>query len=1031
MNFSIRQRWVLVTVLGLMLSLALGVAVGLLDSKSVRAQDLACQFPLGSIPTGEIDSDRDGLSDTIERSPFPLEYLRNQYDQATRVSTKIDNPDTDGDGLCDGEEFHGFKVVTTTLGNDGKPIELTIKTNPRDKDTDGDGVSDGTERDKGTDPTDKSDFPPEEVLSTPEPTLTPTPTPRPTSTPPPTPTPTPLPTQTPDLTLDSDGDGLTDGAELGGFTVTINGQDRTMVTDQWNQDTDGDNLPDWDEVQGFTITVAGIERTVKTDPTEIDSDGDGKSDFDETLGWPVGPTFGSPKVVTDPTLADTDGDGVKDEQQAREGRFPTERLLLQDHDGDGLVNGQELVGSKITIGGKERVVTSDPAMADTDGDTLSDGDEVAVREITVNGKVRLVQSDPGSPDTDGDGVLDREEWARGMDGSDADTDGDGLSDADEVRGFIITVTLMGAQEFRKRVYPSPIEVDTDGDGLTDDAEEKKSTDPGLADSDGDGLSDLQERDGIPFEDVLNSNKKVLNFTNPTNADTDSDGLSDGLESKLKTNPMEPDTDGDGLTDWQEVTGMPVTIGTEKVVVWSNPLSKDSDGDGLSDSEEISGHKMTINGEQVTVYTNPSSTDTDADGLSDDEELRGTQITVNEQDMIVKSNPAVRDTDGDTISDGLEIHGYVISVANEEKTVKTNPMKQDTDGDGKTDYEEKEGWSNSTRPGSDSFRTDPTLADTDGDGKDDASPEGGVTDDNPEEADRGIAGLFLGPLLASGIPYSATVLLIIVVGAGTYLFNKLNQDSSGDSSQRRLREQGRDLDELRRSLDELTRRSAGEIGQLRTEVDDKDRQLRQLESQLRTYEGTAQHRDQELRTAAARLAQSADELGERDWVAEIVTNLPDSNQPGNGLDDRYTVMTSLGRRLDEIRGQASTQRVRARDLISDLRRLGLETDGIGRALESAPATALPSLISSLEELVRQHTVESMDKDRLLSEIQRAEGLCNREITDAVGRRVPLQFLARARELVEQATSQAEMNAAIVAGDRILDDIYRFYFPRSSR
>ena len=88
MNFSIRQRWVLVTVLGLMLSLALGVAVGLLDSKSVRAQDLACQFPLGSIPTGEIDSDRDGLSDTIERSPFPLEYLRNQYDQATRVSTK-------------------------------------------------------------------------------------------------------------------------------------------------------------------------------------------------------------------------------------------------------------------------------------------------------------------------------------------------------------------------------------------------------------------------------------------------------------------------------------------------------------------------------------------------------------------------------------------------------------------------------------------------------------------------------------------------------------------------------------------------------------------------------------------------------------------------------------------------------------------------------------------------------------------------------------------------------------------------------
>ena len=72
MNFSIRQRWVLVTVLGLMLSLAFGVAVGLLDSKSVRAQDLACQFPAGSNPTSEPDLDRDGLSDTIERSPVPV-----------------------------------------------------------------------------------------------------------------------------------------------------------------------------------------------------------------------------------------------------------------------------------------------------------------------------------------------------------------------------------------------------------------------------------------------------------------------------------------------------------------------------------------------------------------------------------------------------------------------------------------------------------------------------------------------------------------------------------------------------------------------------------------------------------------------------------------------------------------------------------------------------------------------------------------------------------------------------------------------
>ena len=1010
MNFSFPRWSTLMIVVALLVTGLVSSAV-LVSAKGAANAQLDCQVD----PT-EADSDGDGLSNLEESRLFRHPNMP----EKPLVKTDPKNPDTDGDGLCDGEEVKGFWMKIPTDNSEG--TNLPYYTNPQEEDTDGDRVSDGEERAANTDPTVFDRLQQQaDTTPTPGPTLTPGPTPTSAPTPTPPPTPTPAPTPPPDLTLDSDGDGLTDGAELGGFTVTINGQDRTMVTDQWKQDTDGDNLLDGEEVGGFIIKVAGIDRTVRTDPTKPDSDGDGKSDFDEKLGWAFDPTFGAKKVVTDPTLSDTDGDGIPDDEQAKSRRDPTEMLLSQDSDGDGLTNGQELEGSTIQVAGQDRIVGTNPSLTDTDGDGLSDGAEVREYNITVNGLERVVKTDPRIIDTDNDGFSDLEESTLGIDGTVSDTDGDGIPDVDEMKGFDITVTFMSG-EVRRKVYSNPLIHDTDSDGHNDGLEMRDNSDPALADTDGDGLSDKEE--------LTYKYKEVSNLLNPVVADTDRDGLSDGLEHQLGTNPKDEDSDGDGLTDWQEVTGMPVTIGTEKVVVWSNPLSEDSDGDGLSDFKEISGHKMTINGEEETVTTNPSSTDTDADGLSDDEELRGTQITVNEQDMIVKSNPAVRDTDGDTISDGLEIHGYEISVANEKKTVKTNPMKQDTDGDGKNDDQERDGWAIAGKD-SPTFETDPTLADTDGDGKNDASPEGGVTDENPVEADEGIPGLILGPLLASGIPYSATVLLIIVVGAGTYLFNKLNQDSSGDSSQRRLREQGRDLDESRRSLDELTRRSAGEIGQLRTEVDDKDRQLRQLESQLRTYEGTAQHRDQELRTAAARLAQSADELGERDWVAEIVTNLPDSNQPGNGLDDRYTVMASLGRRLDEIRGQASTQRVRARDLIADLRRLGLETDGIARALESAPATALPSLIGSLEELVRQHTVESMDKDRLLSEIQRAEGLCNREITDAVGRRVPLQFLARARELVEQATSQAEMNAAIVAGDRILDDIYRFYFPRSSR
>ena len=67
---------------------------------------------------GDLDSDRDGLTDKEERE----------------IGTDPFNPDSDGDGLTDGEEVHGV------LQN-GK----LIKTNPLNPDTDGDGLTDGAE----------------------------------------------------------------------------------------------------------------------------------------------------------------------------------------------------------------------------------------------------------------------------------------------------------------------------------------------------------------------------------------------------------------------------------------------------------------------------------------------------------------------------------------------------------------------------------------------------------------------------------------------------------------------------------------------------------------------------------------------------------------------------------------------------------------------------------------------------------------------------------------------------------------------
>ena len=242
MSFSFRRRFTLMLGLAVMLT-GLFASAALLPEVGETSDHLACQ----QAPT-ETDLDCDGLSDEVEKAAFQLEYLRDQNDQIIRVRTKINDPDTDGDGLCDGEEFDGFKVVTSSLGQDGKPIELTRQTNPDNEDTDGDGFSDGTERDKGTDPRDLDDFPPADPppTSTPKPTATSAQTQQRAA----APTATPRPTPAPRLDADSDGDGLTNGAERGGFTVTINGQEITMVTDPENPDTDGDNLPDEEEVGG-------------------------------------------------------------------------------------------------------------------------------------------------------------------------------------------------------------------------------------------------------------------------------------------------------------------------------------------------------------------------------------------------------------------------------------------------------------------------------------------------------------------------------------------------------------------------------------------------------------------------------------------------------------------------------------------------------------------------------------------------------------------------------------------------------------
>jgi eukaryotic-like serine/threonine-protein kinase len=167
----------LLMLLCLLLAAGAGAFYGLVYLPSVQAtQAAATAYAYGektaAVSTEEnSDLDNDGLSNIREA----------KYD------TNPANPDTDGDGLKDGEEIDVYHTDPKNRDTDGDTLldglEVQQGTNPLNRDTDGDGLQDNVDPDPGRLPT---------FTPTPTSTTTPTPTPRLTSTPtkPPTFTPT-------------------------------------------------------------------------------------------------------------------------------------------------------------------------------------------------------------------------------------------------------------------------------------------------------------------------------------------------------------------------------------------------------------------------------------------------------------------------------------------------------------------------------------------------------------------------------------------------------------------------------------------------------------------------------------------------------------------------------------------------------------------------------------------------------------------------------------------------------------------------
>jgi len=294
-------------------------------------------------------------------------------DEATN-GTDPDNPDTDNDGVTDGEEVYGTDnpgtpyvptgtsdpldpcdPLPTSIACDGdgdgvpNDDEATNGTDPANPDTDGDGVTDGEEV-NGTDD-----------VSTPY---------VPTGTSDPLDPCDPLPTS---LACDQDNDGVT------------NGDEATNGTDPTNPDTDGDGVTDGEEVFGVNDPGTPYVPNGTSDPLD-----------------PCDPLMTSP-------ACDQDGDGVPNDDEASNGTDPTN----PDTDGDGVTDGEEVYGTNDPGTPYTPTGTSDPLdpcdPLNTSPTCDEDGDGLPYTGEVLNG------TDPTVGDTDGDGYLDGWEVDNGSD----------------------------------------------------------------------------------------------------------------------------------------------------------------------------------------------------------------------------------------------------------------------------------------------------------------------------------------------------------------------------------------------------------------------------------------------------------------------------------------------------------------------------------------------------------------------------------------------------------------------------------------
>ncbi len=421
---------------------------------------------------------------------------------------------------------------------------------------------------------------------------------------------------------DSDDDGLIDGLE---GTLLPN----SNHTHYLNPDTDGDGLGDMQEL------------LLGTDPKSADTDKDMISDGDEFF------IFG-----TEPFLPDSDFDGLTDGEEVF---IYHSNPRQKDSDGDGLIDGAEVLDhgtnpvdedtddDGLTDHEEIRIYRTDPRVDDMDNDGLLDGEEI-----------NIYKSDPLYWDTDNDSILYRNATGQytfplsdgdevklyGTNATASDTDKDGLSDAWEL---YLASGLVPTNIISDPILLNPLNDDTDGDGLFDGSE-----------------LHIKNKTSLVYPFVGFYLVYPLT-TRPDRADTDFDGLNDFDEAKVYfTNGMNPDTDNDTYWDSWEV-----------FYHETDPRTNDTDGDGLLDNQESTSISGLVPSEILSKYnpsysTNASDPDTDDDGLPDGTELNdyGTDPLNPDEDSNGIPDGYEIDSDSDLLPDGLEWFGLYNESAND-------------------------------------------------------------------------------------------------------------------------------------------------------------------------------------------------------------------------------------------------------------------------------------------------------------------------------------------------------------------------------